>query len=678
MSLFKNNLKRRKLLTFVSFFIFSFIFFTPLIAKGFDLGIGEAFDTFTRYLLSLVLTIPLFFIGIILMILVLLAQLLALLTRSILILVMSPYFISWSYTQPATNPIISQGLLVTQSLMNMILVLALLYIGIVTILGLESYNTKKLLITFIVIALLVNFAPVITGLIVDPSNILIRYFVTQIPGGDGGFISRTVTAHNSILGGFSHMENIWDALKGGLLLTTAGMVFRASGLLIVYLLISLAYLGFIVIFTARYFAIWLLVILSPIAFVCYILPETQGIARKWWNAFIQWTFIGVTGAFFLYLAEGFAMMNPALIYSSLTIPQGGGFLLLRDLVALLAPALFGVMLAIIGLMVSVSTSAIGAQMVLGVSKKYGKAGAIKGGKFLTRSIPSGLKEQMAKQTKTTLPGFEGKSGGGKFATGLGYATGVIPAYWATRKAVGAAGVVLKETEKKDRAQAKEKYKGSTIEKKMQGVNSPFEKERTAALVMANEEGNIGEMKKKYGLTDDTIKEIIKETREHSPDEFKKLRKTMPQYAKELVSDDELAQKVTDKEIKERLDSSYGITDKDEVDKILKDEEERNRIAREVIDDKFPDEKDKDRAKLDIIISQVKKSDVESWSSDVFDDEEVVKSILVNAKVQIIPEIAENFGEKAREKIQEQVDSGAEISASMHSYLTSNAGRAIFP
>ncbi|GAI30419.1 unnamed protein product, partial [marine sediment metagenome] len=66
---------------------------------------------------------------------------------------------------------------------NMLLVLILVYIAIATILRLAGYETKKLLITFIIVALLVNFSPVICGLIVDASNIVMNFFLSEVTGG---------------------------------------------------------------------------------------------------------------------------------------------------------------------------------------------------------------------------------------------------------------------------------------------------------------------------------------------------------------------------------------------------------------------------------------------------------------------------------------------------------------
>ena len=82
--------------------------------------------------------------------------------------VISPGFISLSYTNPAGNEFIRVGWTLTRDLTNIIFVLALIAIGLGTALRIRDYQAKKALPILIIIALLINFTPVICGLIVTP------------------------------------------------------------------------------------------------------------------------------------------------------------------------------------------------------------------------------------------------------------------------------------------------------------------------------------------------------------------------------------------------------------------------------------------------------------------------------------------------------------------------------
>ncbi|PJC28963.1 hypothetical protein CO053_01860, partial [Candidatus Shapirobacteria bacterium CG_4_9_14_0_2_um_filter_40_11] len=217
----------------------------------------------------------------------------------LLTFVLSPAFTSLSYTNPATNPVIDMGLKITQGFANIILVLILIYIGLATILRLAGYETKKMLVSFVIAALLVNFSPVICGLIVDAANIVMNYLAKPLIGPGG--LSSLVT----------HIVSIWKIYSSGwnfdVLVSSAAqaaLIFKLIAAAIFYFLLALGLLMYAGIFIIRYVAIWILVILSPIAFVCRILPPGSGLRKvwdMWWQQFIQWSIIGILAMFFLYL-----------------------------------------------------------------------------------------------------------------------------------------------------------------------------------------------------------------------------------------------------------------------------------------------------------------------------------------------------------------------------------------
>jgi hypothetical protein len=103
------------------------------------------------------------------------------------------------------------------------------------------------------------------------------------------------------------------------LLVTSGFNLWANisaAMQIIIMIVFNFFAGFIFIlfsalFIMRYIMLWILVILSPIAFVSYILPITRrGRSllswRTWWEQLVAWAIIGIIAAFFLYL--GFTMI----------------------------------------------------------------------------------------------------------------------------------------------------------------------------------------------------------------------------------------------------------------------------------------------------------------------------------------------------------------------------------
>ena len=346
-----NNKLKKNLFIFLSVFlgIFSPIYFVSAGLRG--------------WVENLVVGIPTGIIFFIIYFLVKIEVWIVGLVGSLLNWVLSPGFISFSYTKPGPtppdNPVIETGLSVTQSFANMFLVLVLVYIAIATILRLAGYETKKLLVTFIIVALLVNFAPVICGLIVDASNILMNFFVQDLKADAfGEAMGRKLS---DLSAGF---EWTGDWKKNTACATQIIVIFSFLLVLTFILLI------FILIFALRYVVIWLLVILSPLAFVAYILPATRKYFEQWWRQLLAWSFIGVTCGFFLYLG----LLMVTLIPTAVPTPTTGKGTTAFDSVL---PYFVSLIFLGIGLIYGLQTSAIGATAVIqGAKRGYKKGGKV--------------------------------------------------------------------------------------------------------------------------------------------------------------------------------------------------------------------------------------------------------------------------------------------------------------
>lgn len=318
------------------------------------------------FLIGVFTAIPAIAVGLALLIWAVFTSLLAALAGALLSWITSGGLTSLSYTNPAGNPVIEAGLGITQGLVNMILVLVLVYIAIVTILRLEKYQTKKLLSSFILVALLVNFAPLICGVIVDATNILMNFFLRNLGGGQ--IIINTMKGiGDSVTTGFNYKTFLVNfgasTVKGagfnassasGQLEIIMGLAILGAANLVLFLVLGL----FAFLFVARYIAIWILVILSPVAFAFRILPDTKKYWDMWWGQFIQWTTIGITAGFFLFLADKFASLTDA-IKNANNAPGIGSSIL---------PAAVPIAFYIIALIFSVQTAATGASAVISIAK----------------------------------------------------------------------------------------------------------------------------------------------------------------------------------------------------------------------------------------------------------------------------------------------------------------------
>ena len=329
--------------------------FLPLIVANLFLLPGLAFAQSVNPIRNAIINIGSYFLNTLLDGLTVITGIIAAVASAILNVVLSPKFISWSYTG-ADNPVVTEGLKITQSFVNMALVLILVVIAFATILRISGYRAKELLVNLVIVALLVNFVPVIAGVVVDASNIIMYYFI----GGDG------ISAGNLLARAGSEFLQSLDPLESTTFSQAGGEISETLALIFFNVILTFVLSIFTFIFIFRYVAIWVLVILAPLAFVSRILPLTKNVWKKWWNQFLQWCFVGAIAAFFLYLADHIANnITTAQILKADTNEMTGFF----DYVF---PHFVTIAFLILGLLASLKTSAEGANFAINLSKKAGK------------------------------------------------------------------------------------------------------------------------------------------------------------------------------------------------------------------------------------------------------------------------------------------------------------------
>lgn len=208
-------------------------------------------------------------------------------------------------------PMVQAGWTFCRDFANMFFILLLAFIGLSTILKLKEYESKKTLPRLIMIALLVNFSPVIVGFIIDSANLVTNFFIGNVGNlaglasllrGDGGITNHILTAGNLILTGPTDE----------FLINAPGFLIYGIALIVFFLYASWIYFLFTLIFLLRIVYLWMFTILAPIAFLSYVLPPNKWAKKifpsilhwdEWWERLIQWAIVGIPMGFFLYLAN---------------------------------------------------------------------------------------------------------------------------------------------------------------------------------------------------------------------------------------------------------------------------------------------------------------------------------------------------------------------------------------
>lgn len=177
---------------------------------------------------------------------------------------------------------------------NILFVIALLFVifSQVTGIGIDNYGIKRILPKLIVTAIIVNFSYIICGLLVDLSNIIgnsiknifesVQFTAGDKPSdglGPVGIITFLVAA---ISGGAAAVAGV----------TVAGSIIGGGGLLtilvpILTFLASAVIAGFfaMLMLGVRQALVIIMIVISPVAFVLYAIPNTNPIFKKWFTLF---------------------------------------------------------------------------------------------------------------------------------------------------------------------------------------------------------------------------------------------------------------------------------------------------------------------------------------------------------------------------------------------------------
>lgn len=187
---------------------------------------------------------------------------------------------------------IQAGWKMIRDICNLFFLLALLFIAFCTILRIEKYNAKKNLLTLILMALLINFSKPIAIFIFDGSQLLMQWFLKGT--GESGNITNT-------LGIYANIGTIIKSavMQSSILSGAADLLF--SIIFVFIFSVVLICLGLFLLI--RIVVIWILVIVSPVAFFAMIIPDFRKISSQWWDALFRYSYVGPAIAFFLWLAS---------------------------------------------------------------------------------------------------------------------------------------------------------------------------------------------------------------------------------------------------------------------------------------------------------------------------------------------------------------------------------------
>jgi hypothetical protein len=215
------------------------------------------------------------------------------------------------YNGFADAPPVMMGWVIIRDLMNMVFIIVLIISAVATILNYETsdLHVKNVLPKLIGAAVLINFSKMIVGVLVDVSQVVMLTFVNAFQASGVGNFSQllglpsfTQLRQGDSAGSAASPQSTQDGSNVILDVLLAYMLAMAM------LVISIGVILIMILFTvARIVGIWVLLIVSPAAFLASSLPKKLqkifgSLAHDFWEKLTAFLVGGPTMAFFLWLA----------------------------------------------------------------------------------------------------------------------------------------------------------------------------------------------------------------------------------------------------------------------------------------------------------------------------------------------------------------------------------------
>lgn len=175
---------------------------------------------------------------------------------------------------------------------NMLFILILLIIAFATILRQDNYSVKKLLPKLLMMAVLINFSRTIVGIMIDASQIVMLTFVSTFADAKGNFVS--MLKITEMLSFIQHSDGVAITLNDVAVASILAVLFIAVA--------AIAMLAILAVFAMRMVMLWILVTLSPLAFLLMVFPGGQKYASQYWGKLNTYLINGPILAFFIWLS----------------------------------------------------------------------------------------------------------------------------------------------------------------------------------------------------------------------------------------------------------------------------------------------------------------------------------------------------------------------------------------
>ncbi len=194
-----------------------------------------------------------------------------------------------SYIGGSAGVIAGWGVL--RDVANIGLIFGFIFLGLVTILDIHSYEVKKTLPRLIIFAILLNFSLLATQVVIDSANIFAVAVYGQTSGcSSSGADQSQCGANVGISGMLMGSSGLGSIFKNqGQQDTSPGFLFYMGATICIVIFAVVLLAGAIMLIT-RAVALTFLMVLAPLGFAGFAIPPFEKYAKIWWEKLLTQSF----------------------------------------------------------------------------------------------------------------------------------------------------------------------------------------------------------------------------------------------------------------------------------------------------------------------------------------------------------------------------------------------------
>lgn len=173
---------------------------------------------------------------------------------------------------------------------NLTFIFGLVMIGLRLIFDSNNSSARKMLVSLILAALLVNFSLLITKLVIDFSNVAAVQLVNSFEG------HKVSDAFINLMGGTGIFKGDVSKMTDG-----AGLTY-IMGTLIILSILCFVFIAGALLLMIRFALLNMYMLFSPLMFIGLVFPGAMSVTRQFWSGFLNKAFFGPAYILMLYLS----------------------------------------------------------------------------------------------------------------------------------------------------------------------------------------------------------------------------------------------------------------------------------------------------------------------------------------------------------------------------------------